>query len=155
MKESRIEYLRTAAAEQPDEAMEGDMNECLDELQAAAERERGLREIMKSTLSCLNDDVTIEPGSIAHEEIEQALTESELPANLLEAKLKEFARAVIKAHCWGIIGDKLDGFEMQELAEKLDLIESHTVTAEEADDMFEAGDTSFVFTAALTESETT
>lgn len=58
-----------------------------------------------------------------------------------------FAKYVIIGGCWK--GLEMDGGDIQKMAEELHLIEPHIVTASEADDMFEAGDTKFVFTKWL------
>ena len=68
-------------------------------------------------------------------------TISELQADL--DKLKQFARHVIRTECWSI--EDMDGLEIQDLAEKLGLIEAHTVTEEDADDDFGVGDTRYKF----------
>ena len=71
----------------------------------------------------------------------------ELEAEL--SPLKEFAREVIKLVCWK--GD-MDGLSVQDLAEKLNLIQSHKATAEDVDDEsdFEIGDSIFRFPKTLT-----
>ena len=63
--------------------------------------------------------------------------------------LKEFARQVIKVECWGC--DPLDGFEIQELAEKLGLIQEHIATELDVDEEseFEVGDPIYKFTDIL------
>lgn len=68
-------------------------------------------------------------------------------------KLKEFARKVIEAECWDLI--PLDGFDIQELAEKLSLIVPIEITKENADDNedFEVGDIIFKFSSILKEGE--
>ena len=77
----------------------------------------------------------------------QAEQIAELQAEI--KRLKEFARAVIREECWGY--DSLDGGEVQDLAERLGLIEKHLAT--EADvsefDDFEVGDFIFKFTDIL------
>ena len=64
-------------------------------------------------------------------------------------KLKEFARYIIERECWSIYD--LDGGDIQDLAEKLGLIEPHIATEEDVDDStdYEVGDTIFRFTEAL------
>ena len=64
-------------------------------------------------------------------------------------RLREFAHSVIKEHCWGIA---LDGFEIQELAEKLGLIAEHIATESDIDEEsdYEVGDKIYKFTQALT-----
>lgn len=64
-------------------------------------------------------------------------------------RLREFARHVIKEKCWGI---EIDGFEIQDLAEKLELIKPHIATRDDIDGEcdYEVGDTIYKFTAALT-----
>lgn len=66
--------------------------------------------------------------------------------------LREFARQVIKEQCWGC---EMDGFEIQDLAEKLELIAKHTATEDDVDDEddYEAGDTIYKFTEILKGSE--
>ena len=63
--------------------------------------------------------------------------------------LKEFARKVIAEVCWGY--PELDGFEIQELAEKLNLIESCIATEEDVDEEcdYEVGDQIYKFTDVL------
>ena len=65
--------------------------------------------------------------------------------------LKEFARHVIKQECWAIFD--LDGGDIQDLAEKLGLIEPHIATEEDIDeeDWYEVGDTIFRFSKILAE----
>lgn len=65
-------------------------------------------------------------------------------------QLREFARQVIKGHCWGI---EMDGLEIQDLAEKLELIAKHTATEDDVDDEsdYEVGDIIYKFTKALTQ----
>ena len=70
---------------------------------------------------------------------------------VLEAQnqlLKDFARFVIKQECWGY---DMDGFEIQELAEKLGLIKEHIATEEDVDEFtdFEVGDKIYKFTDVL------
>ena len=69
-------------------------------------------------------------------------------------RLKEFARYVIRTECWSL-GEQ-DGGEIQELAEKLGLIESHTATEEDVDDEsdIEIGDSIYIFSEALKPKET-
>ena len=64
-------------------------------------------------------------------------------------RLKKFARYVIKQECWSLCG--LDGGDIQELAEKLGLIEPHIATEKDIDDDvdYEVGDKIFRFSAAL------
>ncbi len=69
-----------------------------------------------------------------------------------EEPLKDFARKVIAAWCWG---DSMDGMDIQDLAEKLNLIEPHVATEddvyEESD--FEVGDMIYKFTDILRRSK--
>ena len=64
--------------------------------------------------------------------------------------MREFARQVIKEHCWG---QEMDGLEIQDLAVKLGLLESYIIAEGEqdmfGDNDFEVGDQMFVFTEAL------
>ena len=62
--------------------------------------------------------------------------------------LKEFAHSVIKQECWGY---DMDGFEIQELAEKLGLIKEHIATKDDVDEFtdFEVGDKIYKFTDIL------
>ena len=64
--------------------------------------------------------------------------------------LKEFARSIIKDYCWDL-GDP-DGGSVQDLAEKLGLIEPHIATEADVDpewDDYEAGDTVYRFSEIL------
>ena len=64
--------------------------------------------------------------------------------------LKEFARSIIKDYCWDL-GDP-DGGSVQDLAEKLGLIEPHIATEADVDpewDDYEAGDTVYKFSEIL------
>lgn len=65
--------------------------------------------------------------------------------------LKEFARKVIQAECWGDV--PLDGVDIQELAEKLGLIESRFATEEDEHEFsdFVVGDVIFGYSDILTE----
>ena len=68
------------------------------------------------------------------------------------ARLKKFAREIIKDYCWDL-GDP-DGGDIQDLAEQLGLIVPHIATADEVDserDRFEEGDKIFVFAEWLKE----
>jgi len=62
--------------------------------------------------------------------------------------LKEFAHSVIKQECWGY---DMDGFEIQELAIKLNLLEPHIATESDVDEEsdFEVGDKIYKFTDVL------
>lgn len=68
-------------------------------------------------------------------------------------KLKEFTREIIKDCCWDFDGGTdLDGGTIQNLAEKLGLIEPHIATTEEVDPEFsdyDIGDTIYKFTPIL------
>lgn len=63
--------------------------------------------------------------------------------------LKEFARHVIRQECWSLFD--LDGGDIQDLAEKLGLIEPHIATEDDIDEEsdFEVGDTIFKFSEVL------
>ena len=64
--------------------------------------------------------------------------------------LKEFAHSVIKQQCWGY--DSIDGFDVQDLAERLDLIQTHIATEADVDpehDDYEVGDIIYKFTDIL------
>ena len=65
--------------------------------------------------------------------------------------LKEFARPVIKHHCWNLFD--MDGAEIQDLAEKLGLIVPHLATKDDVDDEsdYGVGDTIFKFSKLLQE----
>ncbi len=65
--------------------------------------------------------------------------------------LKEFARYVIRTECW--CQYEQDGCELQDLAEKLGLIVSSIVTADEVDDFedFIVGDEIYKFSDILKE----
>jgi len=65
-------------------------------------------------------------------------------------RLKEFARQIIKDYCWNI--KDVDGGSVQDLAEKLGLIEKHI--AEDVNpefDNYDVGDEIFIFTEILKE----
>ncbi len=64
-------------------------------------------------------------------------------------KLKEFARFVIKVECWSIYDQ--DGGDLQELAEKLGLIEPHIATEEDLRvfEDYEVGDKIYKFSDIL------
>ena len=62
-------------------------------------------------------------------------------------RLKEFARYVIETECWSIF--EIDGGSVQDLAEKLGLIEPHVVTDADADSDFGPGDTIYKFAGWL------
>ena len=66
-------------------------------------------------------------------------------------RLKEFARPVIKHHCWNLFD--MDGAEIQDLAEKLGLIVPHLATKDDVDDEsdYGVGDTIFKFSKLLQE----
>ena len=68
-------------------------------------------------------------------------------------KLKEFARHVIETECWTLC--EQDGGDLQELAEKLGLIEPHIATEDDIDDEsdFEVGDKIYKFSDMLKEGE--
>ncbi len=61
-------------------------------------------------------------------------------------RLREFAQQVIKEHCWGI---EMDGLEIQDLAEKLELIAKHTATEDDVGEDYEVGDVIYKFTEIL------
>ena len=75
------------------------------------------------------------------------------PVNPLLAKnvtFKEFVRHVIKVHCWGI--EEIDGFDTQDKAVELGLIEAHIATEEDVNpefDEYEVGDTIYRFSDML------
>ena len=63
-------------------------------------------------------------------------------------RLKEFARYVIETECWSLF--EQDGGDLQELAEKLDLIVPHVVEIDDDYDVdFEVGETIFKFSETL------
>lgn len=66
-------------------------------------------------------------------------------------RLREFARYVIRQECWAI--SDIDGGDIQELAEKLNLIEPRIATEQDIDDEsdYGVGDPMFVFSDALKE----
>jgi len=66
----------------------------------------------------------------------------------LEYKTKEFAREVIQAECWG---NPMYCYEIQDLAEKLGLIELHIATSADVNDEsdFEVGDKIYKFTKEM------
>lgn len=72
------------------------------------------------------------------------------PIEAVEASsaLRKFARQVIKEQCWGC---EMDGFEIQDLAEKLELIAKHTATEDDVEDGddYEVGDVIYKFTDFL------
>ena len=68
--------------------------------------------------------------------------------------LKEFARKIIKYHCWN--ASDCDGADIQGLAIKFGLIETRIATEEDVDDEFddyEVGDEIYVFSDILREVE--
>lgn len=67
-------------------------------------------------------------------------------ANEENKRLKEFTRHVINVECWSV-----DGADIQEKAEELGLIITHTVTEEEADGDFGVGERKFKFSDILKE----
>jgi len=75
------------------------------------------------------------------------------------AALRKFAREMIMTYCWDLADPAAerqfdtDGGHIQDLAEKLGLIEPRIATAGDCDDEsdFGPGDTVYVFTAALKE----
>lgn len=66
------------------------------------------------------------------------------------AKLVKFCREFISVECWGY-QPEIDGGDVQELAEKCGLIESHIATEEDVDeaDSFEVGEKIYRFTDIL------
>jgi len=64
-------------------------------------------------------------------------------------KLKEFARYIIRQECWAY--QDLDGYEVEELAEKLGLIVKHIATKEDVNEQsdYEVGDSIFVFSEEM------
>jgi len=66
-------------------------------------------------------------------------------------RLKEFAKSVIRTECWCY--QEQDGFELQELAERLGLIVEKIATEEDVteESEYEVGDKIYVFSAALKE----
>ena len=64
-------------------------------------------------------------------------------------RLKEFAVAVIRQECWGY--DSFDGCEIQELSERLGLIEPHIATKADLDEYtdYDEGDTIYKFSSTL------
>jgi hypothetical protein len=69
-------------------------------------------------------------------------------------QLRQFACEIIKDYCWNL-GDP-DGGDIQDLAQKLGLIEPHTATVEDVDEEFsdfDVGDTIYKFTQILKEPE--
>ena len=65
-------------------------------------------------------------------------------------RLAEFAREIILEYCWNLSNP--EGGSIQDLAEKLNLIEPHIATAEDVDDDFSdfgIGDTIYKFTPIL------
>ena len=73
-----------------------------------------------------------------------------------ERALAKFAGHIINQYCWDMPdSDKLipDGADIQEVAELMGLIASHTVTADEADGDYGVGDTKFKFSDILLEND--
>lgn len=70
---------------------------------------------------------------------------------MIKNALKEFARKVIGAECWGY--DSMDGLDIQDLAEVLGLLEQHTATEADVDEEcdFEIGDPIYKFSDILQE----
>lgn len=85
--------------------------------------------------------------AVGQELINRDLRITELEAEL--AALKEFARHVIQIECWSLY--EQDGGDLQDLAEKLGLIEQHTATVADVDEEsdFEVGDIIYKFTDIL------
>jgi len=76
--------------------------------------------------------------------------QAQLEQHKAEAKNpKEFARQIIETACWGICPP--DGFDIQDLALELGLIEPHIATAEDinGDSDFEVGDRIYKFSKTL------
>lgn len=69
------------------------------------------------------------------------------------ARLKEFARKIIKEYCWGLQIDEPDGNTIKDLAEKLGLIKPRIATEEDVSEFvdYEVGDTIFTFSDILDE----
>ena len=85
--------------------------------------------------------------------LNKALQAKEPGAEDENGKLKEFARRVIGAKCWGDCG--LDGLEIEDLAAELGLIVKHTATEKDIDEDsdYEVGDIIYKFSETLKELE--
>jgi len=98
-------------------------------------QEDGERLIMPS----IKNGVTAQPQGLS-----PALRAQEVEA------LAKFARSIIADYCWGYSTEP-DGGDVQELAERLGLIEPHIATAEDAEGQadFGPGDTIYKFSGWL------
>jgi hypothetical protein len=78
------------------------------------------------------------------------------PADAVREALRQFALEVIKARCW-FSDDSLDGGDLQDLAEKLGLIEPYVVSAEDHEEGrwgdYDVGDIIFVPSPSLAASQ--
>jgi hypothetical protein len=89
----------------------------------------------------------------------KATTAKELKLQAENEKLKEFVKSTIRQGCW--LGGEIDGGDLQELAEKLGLIEPHIITDEDKKKVdgqywlsdYEVGDKIYVFTEILKENK--
>ncbi len=70
-----------------------------------------------------------------------------------DTELVEFARVIIKEVCWSC--NQADALDIQDLAEKLNLIVPHTATEDDVDDEsdFDVGDRIYQFSEILKEQE--
>jgi len=116
----------------------------IEELKKIISRKKDIIESLKVKLSQLRDQESFIIKGL-QSRIKQIQAEFE--------PIKEFARKVIKEVCWDLI--ELDGGSYQELAEKIGLIQEHTVTENEVDEEsdFEVGDIIYKFTDILQDKE--
>lgn len=103
----------------------------------------------KQILEYEQTEAAVCPEGVGIERYVKSLTAQLATAKEENDRLKEFARPVIKHHCWNIFD--MDGADIQELAEKLELIVPHMATEEDIDDEsdFEVGDPIFKFSETL------
>ena len=98
----------------------------------------------------LKEDVdALKAETNAQKEVIKSELDIDAKLNWQIARLKEFAQVVIRTECWGY--EEQDGFELQELAERLGFIVSKIATEEDVDEeaVFEVGDKIYVFSHVL------
>lgn len=101
-----------------------------------------LKRLLKSDHYKLQAESRFNDWLIAKAQIKQLQAELE--------KLKEFARHIIEIECWSLFDQ--DGGDIQDLAEKLGLIEQHIATEDDINEDisdFEVGDTIYKFSKVL------
>lgn len=89
------------------------------------------------------------PAQVGGMSEDQKTSQAALRAQEVQA-LAEFARYIISEYCWGYSSEP-DGGDVQDVAERLGLIEPHIATAEDAAEHtdFEPGDTIYKFATWL------